>query len=191
MKKHLTILLLLPFLFLGCEKYEAIDESTRFNKSTGEVEILLDNGEWVVKSEQLKKLEELKRLEESRRKDLALNEVQTESGLKYVDIKEGKGASPQSGQRVSVHYTGWLYDENQPENKGKMFDSSVKKGKPFGFVIGVGSVIEGWEEGVLSMRLGGKRKLIISPHLGYGERGIGPIPPNSILMFEVELLNIQ
>ncbi len=116
--------------------------------------------------------------------------VETESGLKYVDIKEGKGISPQSGQRVSVHYTGWLYDENQPENKGMMFDSSVKKGSPFGFVIGVGSVIEGWDEGVLSMRVGGKRELTIPPDLGYGAQGVGPIPPGATLLFEVELLDI-
>ena len=116
--------------------------------------------------------------------------METESGLKYIDIKEGQGTSPEVGQRVSVHYTGWLYDENQPENKGKMFDSSRKKGQPFGFVLGVGSVIQGWDEGVLSMRIGGKRDLIIPPDLGYGTSGIGPIPPNATLLFEVELLDI-
>ncbi|GIS64755.1 MAG: FKBP-type peptidyl-prolyl cis-trans isomerase [Candidatus Neomarinimicrobiota bacterium] len=116
--------------------------------------------------------------------------VETESGLKYVDVKEGKGTSPQSGQRVSVHYSGWLYDENQPDNKGDKFDSSVDRGKPFGFVIGVGSVIQGWDEGVLSMRVGGKRELIIPPDLGYGTQGVGPIPPNATLLFEVELLDI-
>ncbi|MBF89602.1 MAG: peptidylprolyl isomerase [Candidatus Marinimicrobia bacterium] len=116
--------------------------------------------------------------------------VETESGLKYVDVKEGKGISPQSGQRVSVHYTGWLYDNNQPDSKGMKFDSSVDKGSPFGFVIGVGSVIQGWDEGVLSMRVGGKRELIIPPDLGYGSQGVGPIPPNATLLFEVELLDI-
>ena len=116
--------------------------------------------------------------------------VETESGLKYIDIKEGKGTSPQAGQRVSVHYTGWLYDESQTESKGKMFDSSQNKGRPFGFVLGVGSVIQGWDEGVLSMRVGGKRQLIIPPDLGYGTGGVGPIPPNATLLFEVELLDI-
>ena len=116
--------------------------------------------------------------------------VETESGLKYIDIKEGKGTSPQAGQRVSVHYTGWLYDESQAESKGKMFDSSQNKGRPFGFVLGVGNVIQGWDEGVLSMRVGGKRQLIIPPDLGYGAGGVGPIPPNATLLFEVELLDI-
>mgnify|MGYP001353332493 CR=1 FL=1 len=116
--------------------------------------------------------------------------VETDTGLKYIDIMEGKGTSPQAGQRVSVHYSGWLYDETQPENKGEMFDSSRKKGQPFGFVLGVGSVIKGWDEGVLSMRVGGQRELIIPPELGYGASGIGPIPPNATLLFEVELLDI-
>lgn len=116
--------------------------------------------------------------------------IETESGLKYVDLKVGGGVSPQAGQRVSVHYTGWLYDENQPENRGLEFDSSRKKGRPYGFVLGVGAVIDGWDEGVLSMRVGGKRKLIIPPDLGYGEGGIGPIPSNATLLFEVELLDI-
>ena len=116
--------------------------------------------------------------------------METESGLKYLDLKAGDGTSPQAGQRVSVHYSGWLYDENQPDNKGKEFDSSRKKGRPYGFVIGIGSVIDGWDEGVLSMRVGGQRKLIIPSHLGYGEGGMGPIPPNATLVFEVELLDI-
>ena len=116
--------------------------------------------------------------------------METESGLKYVDIVVGDGTSPQAGQRVSVHYTGWLYDENQTDNKGKEFDSSLKKGRPFGFVVGVGSVIDGWDEGVLSMRVGGKRELIVPSDLGYGAQGIGPIPPNATLFFEVELLDI-
>ena len=116
--------------------------------------------------------------------------METESGLKYVDIVVGDGTFPQAGQRVSVHYTGWLYDEDQPDNKRKEFDSSLKKGRPFGFVVGVGSVIDGWDEGVLSMRVGGKRELIVPSDLGYGAQGIGPIPPNATLLFEVELLDI-
>ncbi|MDP6578931.1 MAG: FKBP-type peptidyl-prolyl cis-trans isomerase [Candidatus Marinimicrobia bacterium] len=116
--------------------------------------------------------------------------METKSGLKYVDMVVGDGTSPQAGQRVSVHYTGWLYDENQSDKKGKEFDSSIKKGRPFGFVVGVGSVIDGWDEGVLSMRVGGKRELIVPSDLGYGAQGIGPIPPNATLLFEVELLDI-
>lgn len=116
--------------------------------------------------------------------------VETESGLRFFDIKEGRGTSPQAGQRVSVHYTGWLYNENQPENKGKEFDSSRKKGRPFGFVLGVGGVIQGWDEGVLSMRVGGQRQLIVPPDLGYGSNAFGPIPANATLLFEVELLDI-
>jgi peptidylprolyl isomerase len=104
--------------------------------------------------------------------------------LKYEDIVEGTGASPQSGQNVTVHYTGTL------EN-GTKFDSSLDRGQPFTFQIGVGQVIKGWDEGVMTMKVGGKRKLIIPPHLGYGARGVGPIPPNSTLIFEVELLDVK
>ena len=112
-------------------------------------------------------------------------EVATASGLKYVDIVEGTGATPQKGQRVSVHYTGTLED-------GTKFDSSVDRGQPFEFRLGEGAVIKGWDEGLASMKVGGKRKLIIPPALGYGQRGSPPnIPPNSILLFDVELISVR
>jgi len=110
--------------------------------------------------------------------------VTTSSGLKYVDVVVGKGASPTTGKQVKVHYTGTL------EN-GKKFDSSVDRKEPFSFTIGVGQVIPGWDEGVMSMKVGGKRKLIIPPNLGYGTQGAGGvIPPNATLLFDVELLDV-
>lgn len=109
----------------------------------------------------------------------------TASGLRYIDITEGEGESPQPGQKVIVHYTGTLTD-------GTKFDSSIDRGQEFSFIIGKGNVIQGWDEGVASMKVGGKRKLIIPPKLGYGERGAGAkIPGNSWLVFEVELLGIE
>ncbi len=111
--------------------------------------------------------------------------ITTASGLKYVDLKVGEGKTPVKGNVVVVHYTGTL------EN-GKKFDSSVDRGKPFEFPIGVGRVIRGWDEGVMTMQVGGKRKLIIPPELGYGEGGYPPvIPANATLIFEVELLEIK
>lgn len=111
--------------------------------------------------------------------------VTTDSGLQYVDIVEGTGAMPQSGQRVAVHYTGTLED-------GTKFDSSRDRGRPFTFQIGVGQVIKGWDEGVSTMRVGGQRKLVIPAELGYGSRGAGGvIPPNATLIFDVELLRIS
>lgn len=108
----------------------------------------------------------------------------TPSGLKYVELTEGTGAMPKSGQTVVVHYTGTLED-------GTKFDSSRDRGQPFQFKIGVGQVIKGWDEGVGSMRVGGRRKLTIPSDLGYGARGAGGvIPPNATLIFDVELLKI-
>ena len=113
----------------------------------------------------------------------------TNSGLKYTDVKVGTGAEAKAGQTVKVHYTGWLDNKGQ---KGKKFDSSVDRGKPFDFPLGAGRVIRGWDEGVAGMKVGGKRQLIIPASLGYGERGAGSaIPPNATLIFDVELLAVQ
>jgi peptidylprolyl isomerase len=113
------------------------------------------------------------------------NVITTNSGLQYIDTVEGTGETPQPGQKVTVHYTGTLED-------GTKFDSSRDRGQPFSFKIGVGQVIRGWDEGVGSMKVGGRRQLIIPPDLGYGARGAGGvIPPNATLIFDVELLQIN
>jgi peptidylprolyl isomerase len=113
----------------------------------------------------------------------------TASGLKITDSKVGTGESPKSGQTCVMHYTGWLYQDGK---KGAKFDSSVDRGKPFEFPLGVGMVIKGWDEGVATMKVGGARTLIIPPELGYGARGAGGvIPPNATLIFEVELLGVK
>jgi len=105
--------------------------------------------------------------------------------------KEVAGKTADSGKAVNVHYTGWLYDPKAPEGKGKKFDSSVDRGAPFGFILGAGKVIKGWDQGVVGMKEGGKRTLIIPPSVGYGERGAGGvIPPNATLLFDVELINV-
>jgi peptidylprolyl isomerase len=119
----------------------------------------------------------------------AAKAVTTSSGLQTIDNKVGAGASPKSGQTVTVHYTGWLYENGA---KGKKFDSSVDRNEPFEFPIGQGRVIRGWDEGVATMKIGGKRTLIIPPALGYGVRGAGgAIPPNATLIFDVELLGVK
>ena len=112
--------------------------------------------------------------------------VKTDSGLQYWDIVVGTGKVAKEGDGVRVHYTGWL-------TNGKKFDSSVDAGRPFTFVLGNGEVIKGWDEGVAGMKVGGKRRLHIPPDLGYGESGTpdGTIPPNSTLIFDVQLLSIQ
>ena len=114
--------------------------------------------------------------------------ITTPSGLQFEDTTVGNGAQAQAGQQVSVHYTGWLYNEGV---KGAKFDSSKDRNDPFGFHLGGGMVIEGWDEGVQGMKVGGTRLLVIPAALGYGARGAGGvIPPNATLMFEVELLGV-
>jgi len=113
-----------------------------------------------------------------------MDEIRTPSGLRYSDLVVGAGASPAAGDQVEVHYTGWL------EN-GTKFDSSVDRRQPFVFPLGAGRVIRGWDEGVATMKVGGKRRLVIPAELGYGDRGAGRvIPPGATLVFEVELLRI-
>jgi FKBP-type peptidyl-prolyl cis-trans isomerase FkpA len=108
------------------------------------------------------------------------------------DIKTGKGNPIKSGQTAVVHYTGWLFAEEAPENKGKKFDSSRDRQEPFRFRLGAAEVIRGWDEGVAGMAVGGQRRLVIPPALGYGARGAGAvIPPNATLVFDVELLGIE
>ena len=114
--------------------------------------------------------------------------IKTPSGLQYEDTTSGQGATAKNGQRVRVHYTGWLYNNEQA---GAKFDSSKDRNQPFEFALGGGQVIKGWDEGVAGMQVGGTRRLVIPPHLGYGARGAGGvIPPNATLLFEVELLGV-
>jgi FKBP-type peptidyl-prolyl cis-trans isomerase len=111
--------------------------------------------------------------------------------LGTTDITEGTGDMALAGKQVSVHYTGWLFDANAPENKGRKFDSSRDRGEPFAFPLGQGHVIQGWDRGVAGMRVGGHRRLTIPPEMGYGARGAGGvIPPNATLVFDVELLGV-
>lgn len=111
--------------------------------------------------------------------------TKAESGLRYVDVKQGEGEEAGAGRTATVHYTGWL-------PTGKKFDSSRDRGEPFSFTVGAQQVIAGWDEGVAGMRVGGRRKLVIPPELGYGASGAPPdIPPNSILVFDVELLDVK
>jgi peptidylprolyl isomerase len=113
----------------------------------------------------------------------------TASGLRYEDVVVGTGAAPKPGQVCVMHYTGWLWENDA---KGAKFDSSVDRGKPFKFPLGQGRVIKGWDEGVATMKVGGKRNLLIPPQLGYGMKGAGGvIPPNATLFFEVELLGVE
>ncbi|MEN9712397.1 MAG: hypothetical protein RLY90_658 [Pseudomonadota bacterium] len=113
----------------------------------------------------------------------------TPSGLQFTDTLEGTGEAAQKGQHVTVHYTGWLFENGE---QGEKFDSSVDRNEPFDFPLGAGWVIKGWDEGVAGMKIGGQRTLIIPPELGYGARGAGGvIPPHATLKFDVELLNVE
>ena len=115
--------------------------------------------------------------------------IKTDSGLEYEILKEGNGDYPKTGNKVTVHYTGWLNDNRKPGNK---FDSSVDRNEKFSFTVGIGQVIKGWDEGVISMKVGEKRRLFIPSNLAYGSRGAGNIiPPNSELIFDVELFEIS
>jgi FKBP-type peptidyl-prolyl cis-trans isomerase len=124
--------------------------------------------------------------------DLPPMETSKVAELIKKDMTRGEGAEAKAGQQVTVHYTGWLYDEAAPEQKGKKFDSSRDRGTPFDFSLGAGQVIKGWDQGVQGMKVGGHRTLIIPPAMGYGKRGAGGvIPPNATLVFDVELLGIN
>jgi FKBP-type peptidyl-prolyl cis-trans isomerase len=122
----------------------------------------------------------------------AAEEVEIVPGLTMRRLKNGYGRSAVAGDLASVHYTGWLYDENAPDGRGKKFDSSVDRGQQFQFPLGAGRVIRGWDEGVVGMLIGEKRELRIAPELGYGNRGAGSaIPPGATLLFEVELMGLR
>ncbi len=114
------------------------------------------------------------------------------SSLIINDVKIDTGEEAKAGQTVSVHYTGWLYDANAADKHGKQFDSSRTRGTPFNFPLGAGRVIKGWDQGVAGMKVGGQRTLTIPSALGYGSRGAGgSIPPNAVLVFDVELLDVE
>lgn len=113
------------------------------------------------------------------------------SQFQIIDQQPGDGASAQPGQKVSVHYTGWLFDADAPQQRGAKFDSSLDRGQPFSFTVGAGQVIRGWDEGVAGMQVGATRVLMIPPDYGYGERRVGPLPANASLVFEVQLLGIE
>jgi FKBP-type peptidyl-prolyl cis-trans isomerase len=122
----------------------------------------------------------------------AATNLAEEAALQIDTIKNGHGRAAVAGDLVTVHYTGWLYDESAPDNRGDKFDSSVDRGDKFQFPLGAGRVIKGWDEGVAGMLIGEKRVLTIPPDMGYGERGAGGvIPPGATLIFEVELFNAE
>lgn len=164
--KLVVILIISMFLVFGCEKDNNQTEgSSEMSESKPQEEMM-----------------------SSQSGPATVNEADyqtTDSGLKYAILKETSGEKPQSGQTVSVHYSGWLPD-------GKNFDSSFKRNKPFEFVLGQGQVIRGWDEGIALLHKGEKAQLVIPPELGYGQQGIpGVIPENATLIFDVELVDIK
>ena len=123
---------------------------------------------------------------------ISVEEENIVSELKKIDTVVGDGTAATAGKEVDVHYTGWLFDESAPDNKGQKFDSSLDRGQLFSFPLGAGHVIKGWDEGVAGMKIGGKRTLIIPAEMGYGARGAGGvIPPNATLVFDVELHGVN
>jgi len=147
--------------------------------------VILSCGSKAQKVEEIQESKKSQTVEKEKNVEKASEPVVTASGLKYEDMVVGTGEEATSGRMVEVHYTGWLTD-------GTKFDSSKDRGQPFSFPLGAGRVIKGWDEGVAGMKVGGKRKLTIPPELGYGSRGAGgSIPPNSTLVFEVELLALH
>ncbi len=131
-------------------------------------------------------------MEESTMTESSAEQVELAPGLKSTTMVEGTGAIAAAGQNVEVHYTGWLYDPEAEDGRGAKFDSSVDRGQTFSFPLGAGRVIQGWDQGVAGMKIGEKRELLISPEMGYGDRGAGAvIPPGATLLFEVELLGVQ
>ena len=116
----------------------------------------------------------------------------TPNDLQKIEVKQGTGTEATSGKAVVVHYIGWLYDTTKPNSHGAKFDSSRDRNEPFGFMLGAGRVIKGWDDGVAGMKVGGQRTLVIPPQMGYGARGAGGvIPPNATLIFDVELLEVK
>jgi FKBP-type peptidyl-prolyl cis-trans isomerase len=111
--------------------------------------------------------------------------------LESTDLKGGTGAEARQGRRVSVHYTGWLYHPTKPDHKGRKFDSSRDRNQPYDLTIGAGEVIPGWEQGLVGMKAGGQRRLVIPPGLAYGSSGQGDIPPDATLVFDLELVSVQ
>jgi len=111
--------------------------------------------------------------------------------LQVTDVKVGTGTEATNGRLVTVHYTGWLYNETAANHHGSQFDSSRDRNQPFSLALGAGSVIKGWDQGVVGMKVGCQRTLIIPPSLGYGAAGNPPIPGNATLVFDIELLNVQ
>jgi FKBP-type peptidyl-prolyl cis-trans isomerase len=165
-------------------------QNTNQQASTGNQQSATDNSQGQAMSgqtanQQIAQTPGVNNMNEQTAQASTQQEVTTPTGLKYQDAIVGKGDMPRFGQTVTVHYTGWL-------TNGTKFDSSVDRGQPFEFQIGTGQVIKGWDEGVSTMRVGGKRRLTIPSDLGYGARGAGGvIPPNSTLVFDVELLGIH